>query len=189
MADIFNTDNFSKLSKHHIKSSIEVFSDLIQYESRNLGEFVSQGKITKHMKSESDKLLRGNKLVLNGGNRYTSYYRDVECSIDTLAKTCSCLKFIDKGICKHLVAACVLDNIELKEDEDESIIPDEDQHYNDNNHVVRVTRAKVQIKDKVNGSNKGMLNEDENLVRKKRGRPAKIRGALSLDESESQKKN
>lgn len=34
--------------------------------------------------------------------------------IDTAQKTCSCFKFHDKMICKHLVAACMKDKVRLK---------------------------------------------------------------------------
>ena len=33
--------------------------------------------------------------------------------INLIAKTCTCHKFLDKGICKHLIAACISEKISL----------------------------------------------------------------------------
>jgi hypothetical protein len=33
--------------------------------------------------------------------------------INILSKTCTCHKYFDKGVCKHLIAACMLNNISL----------------------------------------------------------------------------
>ena len=33
--------------------------------------------------------------------------------INLITKTCTCHKFLDKGICKHLIAACIAEKVSL----------------------------------------------------------------------------
>jgi hypothetical protein len=49
-----------------------------------------------------------------GEKRYTYDQRNGQCiTIDTLAKTCSCVHYFSKLTCKHLVAGCIQDQVGL----------------------------------------------------------------------------
>jgi hypothetical protein len=43
-------DSFTKRLKHHLKTAVEVFQDVISYESRNGKEFKSEIRIRKYMR-------------------------------------------------------------------------------------------------------------------------------------------
>jgi hypothetical protein len=58
--------------------------------------------------------VKSNKLKPVGPTEFT--YKQVTglvVSIDTVKKTCSCDRFLDKAMCKHLVAACMILRVPL----------------------------------------------------------------------------
>ncbi|RNA17544.1 hypothetical protein BpHYR1_054641 [Brachionus plicatilis] len=85
---------------------------MLFYSNQNIDDFLlhQHPKIYPKSNLYNCTLIRKNKLVSFGGNHYTCTYS----SVGTLAKKCSCFRFLDKVACKHLVAACILDDVELK---------------------------------------------------------------------------
>ena len=66
------------------------------------------------MKDQAKEIIKNKQLVKASENKYTyKHFNGSVGRIDTNAKTCSCPKFADKAVCKHLVAACILDNARL----------------------------------------------------------------------------
>ncbi|CAF1023365.1 unnamed protein product [Brachionus calyciflorus] len=58
-------EHFTKRLKYHIISALEVFVDLVHYESDNKKQFELQGKVYKHMIEDANHLLKKGKLELN----------------------------------------------------------------------------------------------------------------------------
>ena len=95
-----------------MKIALEVFQGLVQYISNNMPAFTASAKVTTNTIKEAHMIK--DKIVNLSGNRY--YYNranGVICTMDTQTKTCNCNKFLDKAICKHLVAVCLIDGVEL----------------------------------------------------------------------------
>ncbi|CAF0798855.1 unnamed protein product [Brachionus calyciflorus] len=169
---------------------------------------VNQGRVTKHIKNGAHKLIRKNKLVSYGGNHYTCTYKSTECSVDILAKKCSCFRFLDKAVCKHLIAACLKDDVELKglrkktkilstvrkkylkkndSSDEDSIIAEEDNCNEGSGTFINQVNVKKKqsCKDITNKTAKSSSNLDSEKAKRKPGRPKKISRALSLDNSPS----
>ena len=52
--------------------------------------------------------LLGNLLILTDDNNYKYFHQDGSYfTIDRESKICSCAWYLDRGICKHLIAACI----------------------------------------------------------------------------------
>ncbi len=71
-----------------------------------------KGKFTKFIKDQAKDICK--KLISFGLNRYE--YKQIDgniVNINTETKFCSYRFFNDKAICKHLVSACMNDNVEL----------------------------------------------------------------------------
>ena len=74
-------------------------------------------------------------------------------TIDSQSKTCTCNSFLDKAICEHLVAACMLDKVELNGL----------QFQKDTLRTVRTRRRKVRLDESLeedNNLNEQIINEN-----------------------------
>jgi hypothetical protein len=95
---------FTKRLKNHIVSSLEIFVELIQYESTKDNLDFMVPKIPKAMKDQALQIT--NKLVKTSTDCYEYKHYDGSIgSIDVKMKTCTCFKYMDKMVCKHLIAA------------------------------------------------------------------------------------
>ena len=56
-------ESFTKRVKHHLRSSVELFKDVISYESVNAKEFKLEPSIKKYMRVQAKKILTNNKLI------------------------------------------------------------------------------------------------------------------------------
>ncbi len=86
---------------------MDVFNEVIDYESKNI-----KGKVTQFLKKQAKAI--SSKLRPCGFKRYE--YTQIDgflATINTETKCCTCRFFNDKAICKHLVAACMNDDVEL----------------------------------------------------------------------------
>ena len=110
-------ESFTKRLKHHLKTAVEVFQDNISYESRNGKEFKSEIRVRKYMRDFAKTIVLRNQLIstsIDSEYLYKHFNPKLGFArINILSKTCTCHKYFDKGICKHLIAACMLNNISL----------------------------------------------------------------------------
>ena len=93
--------------------AINIFKNLIIFESSQPSEFSNRGKVTKIMTKKAYKLISENRII-RLDNLFTYYHTDntIE-TINTLDQTCSCIEYLDKACCKHLTAGCIIDKVEL----------------------------------------------------------------------------
>ena len=68
-------ESFTKRIKHHLKSSVEVFQDVISYESTNQKEFKINPTVKKYMRVQAKTILTNNKLIPTNNN-YKNKYSD-----------------------------------------------------------------------------------------------------------------
>ena len=47
------------------------------------------------------KIIKHNKLILNGGRYNNQHYNGTLATIDVSSKSCTCDKYLDKAICKY----------------------------------------------------------------------------------------
>jgi hypothetical protein len=110
-------DSFTKSLKHHLKTAVEVFQDVISYESRNGKEFKSEIRIRKYMRDLAKTIVLRKQIIstsIDSEYLYKHFNPNLGFArINILSKTCTCHKYFDKGVCKHLIAACMLNNISL----------------------------------------------------------------------------
>jgi hypothetical protein len=103
--------------KHHLKTAVEVFQDVISYESRNGKEFKSEIRIRKYMRDLAKTIVLRKQIIstsIDSEYLYKHFNPNLGLArINILSKTCTCHKYFDKGVCKHLIAACMLNNISL----------------------------------------------------------------------------
>ena len=94
-----------------------MFQDVISYESRNGKEFKSEIRVQKYMRDLAKTIvLRKQIISTNIDSEYLYKHFNPNqgfARINKLSKTCTCHKYFDKGVCKHLIAACMLNNISL----------------------------------------------------------------------------
>ena len=65
-------------------------------------------KISSLLKWNGNSIAKSELLIPNGDNKYEYYHQDGSYStVDLDNKTCSCAWYLDKSICKNLVAACI----------------------------------------------------------------------------------
>ena len=73
-----------------------------------------EGKCTKYLRAEANKLIKDKRIekIANGEHQF-NHHSGLIFKIDTRDKSCTCHSFLDKKMCVHLVAACILDQVEL----------------------------------------------------------------------------
>ena len=107
-------DDFAKRIKHHLISSLNIFKELVNNESENLFTIQSFPKVSKLLKDSDTSIVKNKNLLFNENSTYKYQHEDGTFSVICLAtKTCTCSSFMDKAICKHLVAACLKTNTNL----------------------------------------------------------------------------
>lgn len=132
------------------------------------------------MNDGAHELIEKNSLFQDGGNVYKCEYHGIFVTINTNQKYCTCYKFLDKGMCKHLIAAFIMDNIELI-------------GLKKKNHKFQSVRNRFRKKNMDSSTenedeNNKELEVDDSVVKKpKRGRPPKVPKALELDHNKKNK--
>ena len=56
-------DSFTKRIRHHLRSSIEVFEEVVSYESQYLKEFKKESVVKKYMREQAKSILKNNQLI------------------------------------------------------------------------------------------------------------------------------
>ena len=97
-----------------MQPAVEKFTEAIMYESRKEIKISNDGKVSKAIKDLAKQVLKKKKLILTAPGRYLYNQCNGEIfEINIESKTCSCDRFLDKAACKHLTAACMLEDIAL----------------------------------------------------------------------------
>ena len=99
--------DFTNRIKYHLHEALNVFKTLINYQSDNIKTIISEGKITKFIYTQAVAILKHSQLIQNGHKYNYNHYNNSIATIDSKNKTCSCDRFLDKSVCKHLTAACI----------------------------------------------------------------------------------
>ena len=93
---------------------MEVFEELIRYESNYIKKFEINPKVSKIFHNLANKILKGKLLVPDGLNQYTYRQQNGQIAeINSINQTCSCAIFLDKATCKHLIAASIKDKLNI----------------------------------------------------------------------------
>jgi hypothetical protein len=110
-------DSFTKRVKHHLKTAIEVFQEVVSYESKHGKDFRTEVLVRKYMIVQAKSIVHKKQLIATHSESEFLYQHFNTklgfARINLIAKTCTCHKFLDKGICKHLIAACISEKISL----------------------------------------------------------------------------
>ena len=161
---------FTNRVKFNILPAVEKFQEVIAYESNKVRVMNLEGKVTKAIKLHAKEIINNNKLQLNGGNYNYLHLNGAVFTIDFHNKTCTCDRFLDKAVCKHLTAACMIENIELN-----------GLHIKSKTFV---TRRRIK-KNKISDSDDEAHTE---VVEPIRGRPANAEKALEIEKPQKKKK-
>jgi hypothetical protein len=110
-------ESFTKRIKHHMKSAVEVFQDVVSYESKQGKEFKNDVRVRKFMRTQAKTIVLKKQLIpTQSENEFLYKHFDVKlgyAKININSKTCTCHKYFDNGICKHLVVACLQVKVSL----------------------------------------------------------------------------
>ena len=99
-----------------IQYAIGVFKTLIKHESKIENKISNQGRITSLMNKQALVILEKNLLYKTTQSQQYNFIGSNKkiYIIDSKEKKCTCIYFMDKAICKHLVASCIADGVFLK---------------------------------------------------------------------------
>jgi hypothetical protein len=101
-------EDFTKRLKQNVKTSLETFETLIEYESDHIAPIRLHPRISKVCRDLAHVIVEKNLLKKIAEDKFTYKHADNSISIiNVSSKSCSCLSFHDKAICKHLVVACM----------------------------------------------------------------------------------
>ena len=93
------------------------FQDVVSYESNHGKEFKTEIRVRKYMRVQAKTIIRRKQLIATDSENeylYRHYNKKLGFArISLLSKTCTFHKYLDKGVCKHLIAACVLTQTSL----------------------------------------------------------------------------
>ena len=107
-------DDFTKQIKYHLKSSLKVFAELINFESDHIKPILLIPRVKRLLRETSALIVKKKLLVADGDGNFKNEHDDATfSSICMERKCCSCSWYLDKAICKHLVAACIQTNKNL----------------------------------------------------------------------------
>ena len=56
-------ESFTKRVKHHLKTAVEIFQDVVSYESNHGREFKSEVRVRKYMREQAKTIVRKNQLI------------------------------------------------------------------------------------------------------------------------------
>jgi hypothetical protein len=110
-------ESFTKRIKYHMKSAVEVFQDIVSYESRQAKEFKNDFRVQNYMRVQAKAIVLKKQLIATL-NDFEFLYKHFNtklgfAKINLNSKSCTFHKYFDKGVCKHLVAACLQNKISL----------------------------------------------------------------------------
>jgi hypothetical protein len=105
-------ESFTKRIKHHMKTAVEVFQDVICYESNHAKDFKTEIRVRKYMRVQAKSIVHNKQLIATNLD-YEFLYKHFNpkmgfARINLSSKTCTCHTYLDKGVCKHLIAACLM---------------------------------------------------------------------------------
>lgn len=73
-----------------------------------------EAEVKKYVRTLAQGIVKDNQLKQVGEARYEYLQRcGIVATINTATKICTCFTYADKAVCKHLVAACILDKVRM----------------------------------------------------------------------------
>ena len=104
-------ESFTKRIKHHMKTAV-VFQDVICYESNHAKDFKTEIRVRKYMRVQAKSIVHNKQLIATNLD-YEFLYKHFNpkmgfARINLSSKTCTCHTYLDKRVCKHLIAACLM---------------------------------------------------------------------------------
>jgi hypothetical protein len=97
-----------------MKSALVVFAGVIVAESKSVKTISHSARVSSFVKRCAKQLAKSNKLKSEGPTSFSyTQTTGIVVTVDTNAKVCECDRFLDKAMCKHLAAACMLQKISL----------------------------------------------------------------------------
>jgi len=92
--------------------SLIAFSKSVENESNHAKEFKTEIRVRKYMRVQAKTIIRKKQLIpTESENEYLYKHYNPKLGyarINIVSKSCTCHKYFDKGVCKHLIAACIL---------------------------------------------------------------------------------
>ena len=104
--------SFTCRIKFHMIPLFKIFQDLIVYESKQEPHFQVSGSANESLTKIAYSITH---LVIRQSGKIFEYTRSDGSteSINTATKVCSCSFFFDKAMCSHLIAASIIDGVDL----------------------------------------------------------------------------
>ena len=97
-----------------MKPAFEKFREIIEYERNNIAEFRSFGKVTKFFRDQALLIIKDQEFEKTSEKEYSyKHFNKTTGIINVENISCSCPKYLDKAICKHLIAVCLKEKIHL----------------------------------------------------------------------------
>ena len=92
--------------------SLIAFSKSVENESNHAKEFKTEIRVRKNMRVQAKTIIRKKQLIATRSENeclYKHYNPKLGFArINIVSKSCTCQQYLDKGVCKHLIAACIL---------------------------------------------------------------------------------
>jgi hypothetical protein len=90
---------------------------VVSYESLHGKDFKTEVQVEKYMRVQAKTIIKNNQLI-STSSEHEFLYKHFKTNlgfakINVNSKTCTSYKFLDKGVFKHLVAACLKQKINL----------------------------------------------------------------------------
>jgi hypothetical protein len=98
---------FTNRFKSHLLPSLEIFQKLISFESSKIFNYSLSKAVTQKLEDLGRSVVK----CLQSDNGVEFHYKHIDgsyCTSNVHKLYCSCYYFLDKALCKHLVAACIL---------------------------------------------------------------------------------
>jgi hypothetical protein len=104
---------FVESFSYNILPATDVFKILINYESKNRKEYQLLPEVRKKDKKRGLLLLKQEKLSFHKCLTESKYkYKNYQINYEFFS--CTCLRYFDVKMCKHLVAVCTIEKIDLR---------------------------------------------------------------------------
>ena len=90
-------ESFTKRVKHHLKTAVEVFQDVVNYESNHGKEFKSEVRVRKYMRIQAKTIILKKQLIATNTENEFLYKHFNEklgfARINLVSKSCTCHKY------------------------------------------------------------------------------------------------
>jgi hypothetical protein len=95
-------DSFTIRVKHHLKTAIQVFQEVVSYESTHCKEFRTEVRVRKYMRVQAKStVLKKQLIATNSESEFLYRHFNSKLGfarINLISKTCTCHKFLDTAV-------------------------------------------------------------------------------------------